>query len=123
MTGAMAGSTATRFAVPRDQLDVLTLTINNSCSLDCPHCYLRYDGPARLIDRGLVEEVFRARFRHLAVVGKEPLLDPSSAAVCEDLIYGCDRSGKSSSIITNGFGLRLLSPTALAALSWVDVKL
>lgn len=123
MTGAMAGSTALQFRTPRETLDVLTLTINNSCNLDCPHCYLRYDGPSQLIDRSVVELVAKAQFRHLAVVGKEPLLDAASAAVCEDLVGQCRAVNKSCSLITNGFGLRLLSAETLAALAWVDVSL
>ncbi len=123
MTGAMAGSTAILFRKPTDGLDVLTLTVNNNCNLDCPHCYLQYSGPTEVIDRLLVREVARARYRHLAIVGKEPLLDRASAANCENLIARCTARKKSCSIITNGFGLRLLSAEALAQLAWVDVSL
>jgi len=123
MTGAMAGSTAIRFGVPRGRLDVLTLTINNSCNLECPHCYLQYDGPSRLIDQSLLAEVVAAQYRHLAVVGKEPLLDLKSARICEELIQRCSETHKSCSIITNGFGLHLLSAKALSELAWVDVSL
>jgi sulfatase maturation enzyme AslB (radical SAM superfamily) len=122
MTGAMAGSTATVFSEHASQLEVLTLTINNQCSLSCPHCYLQYAGLKVLIDRDLVEVVLRARYRHLALVGKEPFFDKKSVMICEELARGCRTGGKTISVITNGFGIGHLCAEVLQILEWVDVS-
>lgn len=123
MTGAMAGSTTTLHRDISDRLQVITLTINNRCNLRCPHCYLQYDGPAHGVDAATLDAIVGSSARHIAIVGKEPLVDARSIAVTEDLVARCAVRGKSVSLVTNGLGLHRLSATTLATLEWIDVSL
>jgi MoaA/NifB/PqqE/SkfB family radical SAM enzyme len=123
MTGAMAGSTATLHRAISDQLRVITVTINNRCNLSCPHCYLQYSGPSHCIDAATIEAISRSCARHVAIVGKEPLVDTASVALTEQIIQTCAAHGKSISLITNGLKLHRLSDAALAALDWIDISL
>lgn len=123
MTGAMAGSTVLRMSDPVGTLRVVTLTVNNVCNLRCPHCYLQYAGENDLISDTLVDFVVSARFAHLAIVGKEPLANPSSAHRCCRIIQRAIESGKTVSMITNGLGLHELPSDVFAHLDWIDVSL
>jgi MoaA/NifB/PqqE/SkfB family radical SAM enzyme len=53
MAGAIAG-TAILNCKLQSALDTVALTINNSCNLHCPHCYLQYDGPNESITSGVI---------------------------------------------------------------------
>ena len=123
MAGATAGSATTYFNQVSDSLRVLTLTINNRCNLSCPHCYLQYDGDQTCISEDLISTVLASQFAHLAIVGKEPLVDAQSVGISERLIFDCVRSGRTVSFITNGMGLVRLQPEALASTEWIDVSL
>lgn len=123
MTGAMAGSTAIHHNQRADRLKVITLTINNKCNLSCPHCYLQYDGPELMVAPTLIDAVIESSAQHIAIVGKEPLVDSRSAELTAQLIERASARGKSVSLVTNGLGLNHLSPTSAAALAWIDVSL
>ncbi|THD83207.1 MAG: radical SAM protein [Phenylobacterium sp.] len=123
MTGAMAGSTVMTHHRRSDRLKVITLTVNNSCNLSCPHCYLQYDGPPTRLDRHMLQAVVDSHAEHVAIVGKEPLVDSASTDLTEEVISRCAAAGKSTSIITNGLGLHRLSSLSLATLTWIDVSL
>lgn len=118
----MAGAAVAYRRNPSDRLEVLTLTINNHCNLQCPHCYLQYDGVKTLISDGLVSKVLEGDYKHLAIVGKEPLVDARSVEVTQRLIIDGVACGKSVSLITNGHGLHRLAPKALESLAWLDVS-
>lgn len=124
MAGAMAGSAV---MVARDkarELEIVTLTINNSCNLCCPHCYLQYKAEDRdLIDWADVGHVFESRFRRLCIVGKEPLSNRHAAALTSRLVAAAADTGRSSSLITNGLNLRLLNARTFELLDWLDVSL
>lgn len=122
MTGAMAGSTATTYRDLSDSLKVVTLTTNNSCNLRCPHCYLQYDGSHGRIDESTIDAVIASSASHVAIVGKEPLIDRMSSIITESLVSRCADVGKSVSVITNGLGLARLSTSTLRLLTWIDVS-
>jgi sulfatase maturation enzyme AslB (radical SAM superfamily) len=123
MAGAMAGTATLHFGDPSSRLRVVTLTVNNVCNLRCPHCYLQYLGESNFMEPGVAAEVMRHGYEHLAIVGKEPLVDRKSANQCAELIAGCLATGKSVSVITNGLGLPFLDATALQRLRWIDLSL
>ena len=105
-----------------DRLRVLAATVNNACNLTCPHCYLRYDGPAGLLAPDLAKVVVADAYDHLAIVGKEPLVNRPSADLCSELVRETAPTGKTASLISNGIGLRFLSEHTLRSLSYVDVS-
>ncbi len=123
MAGATAGSATTHLNQLSDNLQVLTLTINNQCNMSCPHCYLQYDGDSGRISEELITSVISSKYSHLAIIGKEPLLDMESARVTERLIHDCVRSGKTVSITTNGSGLSRLDSKTLGLVRWIDISL
>jgi len=123
MSGAMAGSTTTTHQTVSDRLEVVTLTINNRCNLRCPHCYLQYDGPSGRMADSVIDAVLRSGAQHVAIVGKEPLVDRESVLLSEALVRQSVLVGKTVSLVTNGLRLDRLSSEALKALAWVDVSL
>jgi MoaA/NifB/PqqE/SkfB family radical SAM enzyme len=123
MTGAMAGSTVLRLSERTSSLRVVTLTVNNVCNLRCPHCYLQYNGDSEFISDDLVELILAADFMHLAIVGKEPLVNRRSGEGCLRIIERARAAGKTVSLITNGLGLHHLPVDALPELEWIDVSL
>jgi len=122
MAGAIAGTTILRLSHGAERLRVLALTVNNACNLSCPHCYLQYDGPEGLLPEDLANVVATDSFDHLAIVGKEPLLDRRSAELCAELARDAATTGKTTSLISNGIGLRFLSDQTLRSLSYIDVS-
>lgn len=107
MAGAIAG-TALLNLEKTEGIDVVTLTVNNSCNLNCPHCYLQYNGEREYIDDMILDTVLKADFRHLAIVGKEPLYNSEHAKKTSKLVKNTKESGKTVSIITNGVNLHYL---------------
>lgn len=122
MAGAIAGTAVLHLTGHSDRLRVVTLTVNNICNLQCPHCYLQYEGPNSFVEERVLDIVCESEFSHLAIVGKEPLVNQSTADRCRDLIFKCVAQGKTVSLITNGHGLRHLDQETLSLLSWIDVS-
>jgi len=122
MGGAMAGSAICSARDSSDVLDLVTVTINNVCNLSCPHCYLQYAGVSSLIEESSLAQVTSSSFRHLCIVGMEPLANRASTDLVERMVRTVVASGKSISLITNGLNLQLLSADVLKKLSWVDVS-
>ena len=120
MAGAIAGTSSLDLEL-NDTLDIVTLVVNDLCNLSCPHCYLQTDPKTNFIDGGISEYLVSQDFRHLAIVGKEPLLNPSTVKKTSELISSAKRSGKSVSLITNGLNLTLLDDV-LFDLSFIDVS-
>jgi len=124
MAGAMAGSAILVAQNKVREMGIVTLTVNNSCNLRCPHCYLQYAAEDNLlIDWADISHIFESRFRHLCIVGKEPLSNRRSAALTSRLVSAAADTGRSSSFITNGLNLRLLDAGTFGRLSWLDVSL
>ncbi|GMV20767.1 MAG: hypothetical protein AMXMBFR57_07160 [Acidimicrobiia bacterium] len=111
------------FREPSDALRVVTVTVNNSCNLSCPHCYLQYEQNDAFLDPEAEDALLAADCDHVAIVGKEPLRNLKTSRRSADLIEAIARSGKTVSLITNGHGLPTLSDAALKRLSWVDISL
>ena len=124
MAGAMAGSAVLMAPSKARDLEIVTVTINNSCNLRCPHCYLQYvTGQRDLIDWTSVSHIFKSHFRHLCIVGKEPLANRYAAELTSRIVAFAVDAGRSVSFITNGLNLRLLDAIAFGHLSWIDVSL
>jgi len=121
MAGAIAG-TAILNCSHTDRLHTVTLTINDRCNLNCPHCYLQYRDEAALISDDVLDIMFKSQFSHLAIVGKEPLYSISTATLCCEIAARCSKSRKSFSIITNGLRLSLIPPSALQDFSFIDIS-
>jgi len=69
------------------------------------------------------DKLFSLTFEHLAIVGKEPLVNDVSIRRCESLIARCLTRGISVSMITNGVRLSSLSTATVGQLAWLDVSL
>lgn len=119
MTGAMAGSAILYAPNQSNKLHTVTMTINNSCNLQCPHCYLQYSGSKSTISENILQKVYCSNFNHLAIVGKEPTLHPE---LLEKIVLEMKRNGRTASIITNGIQLNNLSTETLQNLSYIDVS-
>jgi MoaA/NifB/PqqE/SkfB family radical SAM enzyme len=122
MAGAIAGTAILHLNGASDQLQVVTLTVNNICNLRCDHCYLQYGRANANVAERIVDALCEADFRHLAIVGKEPLANRVAAEECQALILRFLAASKSVSIITNGHGLHYLHPEILESLAWIDVS-
>jgi MoaA/NifB/PqqE/SkfB family radical SAM enzyme len=122
VAGAIAGTTILRLAAGVPRLRVVAATVNNFCNLRCPHCYLQYDGSQTHIDGCVDGLLVNESYDHLAVVGKEPLVNPVTAAITASLLERVSLAGKTTSLITNGLGLRFLRMETLRSLAYLDVS-
>jgi sulfatase maturation enzyme AslB (radical SAM superfamily) len=121
--GAIAGSSLLD-CQPSAALDTVTLTVNNACNLSCPHCYLQYDQAASTpFDVEIFPLIERSTFRHLAIVGKEPLFDKHSLQLCLAVAEICQKSGKTISLITNGLNLSAVPDSFFEVFSFIDISL
>lgn len=123
MAGAIAGTAILRAPQQTEQIHTIALTVNNRCSLACPHCYLQYDGPSGDIAPEVVDAVLSTPFQHLAIVGKEPFVDSTSIKLVESIIGRARDAGKSVSVITNGLSLAAVPDAILRQLAYLDVSL
>jgi MoaA/NifB/PqqE/SkfB family radical SAM enzyme len=123
MSGVVAGSALVDYSSFATSLRLVALTINNSCNLSCPHCYLNYDGPNNEISTNLIDWVVEQNFEHLAIVGMEPFLNHKSTATTLIAARRATESAKTVSAITNGVGLQFLTPEDLHYFSYIDVSL
>lgn len=120
MAGATAGTAILR--VPNEKtedLKVVTLTVNNSCNFECPHCYLQYNGERRTLSEEDADKVLSANYDLLSIVGKEPTLSPKSL---EKLVRVNSENGRKTSMITNGSRILTLPSEILTSLDYVDVS-
>lgn len=122
MPGAIAGTAILNTAGQTDQLHTITLTINNSCNLNCPHCYLQYGSKDKYIEPKTIEAIFSSEFKHLAIVGKEPLVNRHSLALLRQLTLRAKAGGRTVSLITNGTALRKLEPELIPLFDYVDIS-
>jgi MoaA/NifB/PqqE/SkfB family radical SAM enzyme len=124
MAGAIAGTALINYASQlSDKLSTVTLTINNLCNLSCPHCYLQYeDGGTKFITGDILEQLYRADFKHLVVVGKEPFVNKRSVSLLEEITNAVKKQGKTVGVITNGIGLDKMNTILAKNLSYIDVS-
>ncbi len=124
MGGVVSGSA---IMIPKStgQLHTITLTINNQCNLHCPHCYLKYSGTKDIIEDKTIDFIFNreSSFKHLAIVGKEPLVDKRSISICRSIILKAADKNLAISLMTNGVNLQLLGDDILPFLTFLDISL
>lgn len=120
--GLVAGTAIADFNEVATKLQLVALTVNNSCNLSCPHCYLQYAGIDKLIAPGDVDILIKQDFKHLAIVGMEPFLNPISAARTCWIAEQASSHGKSVSVITNGMGLNHLSREQIGLFDFFDIS-
>jgi MoaA/NifB/PqqE/SkfB family radical SAM enzyme len=123
MAGAMAGSAILAARSRKDSLSIVTLTINNTCNLACPHCYLQYAGPEFSALDWVFDAVLDSNCEGISIVGKEPLANKASADSVRELVERAAEKGKWVSLITNGLNAALLPLDVAAKLAWIDVSL
>ncbi|MDQ4123231.1 MAG: radical SAM protein [Acidobacteriota bacterium] len=121
MAGAMAGTAILNSSLSQ-KLQTVTLTINNKCNLSCPHCYLQYNSNLDKITAETLELVSQSQFKHLSIVGKEPLVDSTSISISEKISKLASQSSKTISLITNGLNLSMVKPEFLKNLSYIDIS-
>jgi len=81
----------------------LVVTMNNTCNLECTHCYLQYDHPeSGLISDELIRDINSSSVRHVVIGGKEPFVSGKSSKITSKMIEGAHASNKRVSVITNG---------------------
>ena len=71
--GAFAGSAALLCQNLRSDVSVVTLTMNNSCNLKCPHCYLQYAQKDAYVSHWVIDVIAQSAVEAVAIVGMEPL--------------------------------------------------
>jgi len=123
MTGAIAGTAINEISEgDKGSLNTVTLTVNDYCNLDCGYCYLRADGNLDFVSEEVLALIEMSEFRHLAIVGKEPLVNRRDAERTLGIVDRFGKKGITGSIITNGIGLphMIRTPNNLA---YVDVSL
>ena len=118
MAGAIAG-TAILHAPKENEgkLHTVTLTVNNSCNFECPHCYLQYSGPNTTLSIEDAGRVLDSDFSHLVIVGKEPTLSPE---IVEYLVK--ENFKRKTSMISNGLKLDNISQERLNDLTYIDIS-
>lgn len=122
MGGVVSGSSILNTMKESDSVMTLSLTVNNECNLQCPHCYLQIKKDTALIDIDLLKHVFEQEFDHLAIVGMEPLFDRRTASHTLRIAATAKKFGKTVSVITNGFGLQFLGDDDCELFDSVDVS-
>jgi MoaA/NifB/PqqE/SkfB family radical SAM enzyme len=123
MAGAMAGTALLECPTSTDSLYAVGLTINNVCNLACAHCYLQYDSSSAYASEALINAVLDAKFELCCIVGKEPLANAISISLLDRLSAANLKTGRRTSIITNGRNLSRLPISLIRRLSWIDVSL
>jgi len=122
MAGAIAGSVILELRRQTPDLELITLTVNNTCNLQCPHCYLQYDAHDEYVCDAVVDRIMESSAARLAIVGKEPFVSRAVAQRTWRLMNLAVRAGKRVSVVTNGFGLQYLPAGLSDDIDFVDVS-
>jgi sulfatase maturation enzyme AslB (radical SAM superfamily) len=122
MAGVMAGTAILKGMETTGKLKTITLTLNNTCNLNCPHCYLQYNSKDLFLSDQTLASVYAADFEHLAIVGKEPLVNQRSIDLLDSIVNRVTASGKTVSIITNGVGLDKVSVQTAGKADYIDIS-
>lgn len=122
MAGAIAGTAILKIDGKQDLLNTITLTINNECNMHCSHCYLQYDSIESIIDDNTLDIIFKNKFKHLVIVGKEPLVNNSSIEKLCGIVERCKVKDLTVSFVTNGLNLSSLPPAIIPLIDYIDVS-
>lgn len=120
--GAFAGSAALDCPTLRPDLSVITLTLNNACNLQCPHCYLQFDAMDMLVPDYVVDAVADSPAQTVSIVGKEPLRDRRTIRRLGEIVTRVKRAGRRVGFITNALNAPLLPPEIVQSTHWIDVS-
>lgn len=123
MGGLVAGTAIQNLNSVSNDLKLVALTINNTCNLHCPHCYLQYSRDNYFIPEESVELVMAQDFEHVAIVGMEPFLDRQTIDRTIKIARRARAFGKSISVITNGLNLKLVQEEDLNLFKFFDVSM
>jgi sulfatase maturation enzyme AslB (radical SAM superfamily) len=122
MAGAIAGTAILKASSLSDKLNTITLTINNDCNLNCPHCYLHCETNKGLISQDTINSVFKSNFKHIAIVGQEPLFNKNSIDLITNIAQRAKTKGVSVSIVTNGLNLKKISKSTIKLIDYIDIS-
>lgn len=122
MAGAMAGSAILDLHGLSDSLKLVTLTVNNTCNLTCPHCYLQYNAGDGFVSDDTIHRVLTSNCERIAIVGKEPLSNRETARRTWGIVQESVSRGKRISLITNGMGLDYLPDNIVDMVEFIDVS-
>ncbi len=107
----------------KKKLKLITLVVNNLCNMNCPHCYLQLDKVSSdWIDDFILNKILMSDFEHLAIVGKEPLVNLDHTKKLISLVKKVKDSGRTTSMITNGKNLSLVNKELLDNLNFIDIS-
>jgi len=118
MAGAIAGTLILQTHT-KEQLDTITVTINNLCNLACDHCYMQLEKDGRFIDEKTIEAINNSSAKKIVIAGKEigVKIEKSSEIINKFL-----ESGKEVSAITNGTNLQWFNQELLNKLNYLDIS-
>lgn len=122
MAGAIAGTAILKASNYSDKLHTITLTINNECNMNCPHCYLHCKTDKVLISQETIDSIFRANFNHIAIVGQEPLFNKNSINIITSIANQAKLKGVSVSIVTNGLNVKKLPKSTIELIDYIDIS-
>lgn len=122
MAGAIAGTAILKTDGKCDTLNTISLTINNVCNLHCGHCYLQYMSEEAHITDRVVNLVLSNDFRHLVIVGKEPLVNETSIEILCSITKKCVERNITVSFITNGLNLSRIPADIVPLFDYIDVS-
>ena len=122
MSGAIAGTAILKNLKESEEIEIITITINNDCNMCCPHCYMQYDNRSYIIGDDTLRSIYESSFKHLAVVGREPLINDASIDVLGKIIDKCIYYNKSISVVTNGSGLMRCNSNLIKGFEFIDVS-
>jgi len=88
-------------------LDIVQVTINNVCNLECPHCYLNVAGTG-IISTETISKIFEEPPAKIAIVGMEALHDRVSISAMKEIVRRGREHQTFTSMVTNGLGLKFL---------------
>lgn len=131
MAGVIAGTSILNVPIKNEEkniqkakkLKLITLTVNNVCNMNCPHCYLQLDKVSlSWIGDSILNKILNSQFEHIAVVGKEPLFNLEHITKLISFSKKIKESGKTISIVTNGKNLNLIDENLLNNLDFIDIS-
>lgn len=122
MAGAIAGTAILNCKSKTNNLDTVTITVNNLCNYQCPHCYLQYNSGSQIIHSELIDWIFNSDFKHISVVGQEPLFNQKSIESLHKLVEKAHNHSRTISFITNGSRLKKLPGELIPYFDYVDIS-
>lgn len=91
--------------------------------MNCPHCYLQLNKTSgKWIETSVIQKVLNSDFKHIAIVGKEPLLNVDHINKLITLAKKIKKSKRTISIITNGKNLGFVNQELLDYIDFIDIS-